>query len=88
MTTHSSILAWRIPWTEEPGRLQSMDGITESDTTELLTHTHTHTHTLQHLKVRNFHIKVQISGFPGIIRSLNTVPAFPHGMGAKRLSRL
>ena len=23
-TTHSSILAWRIPWTEEPGRLQSM----------------------------------------------------------------
>ena len=24
MATHSSILAWRIPWTEEPGRLQSM----------------------------------------------------------------
>ena len=24
MTTHSSILAWKIPWTEEPGRLQSM----------------------------------------------------------------
>ena len=24
MTTHSSILAWRIPWTEEPGKLQSM----------------------------------------------------------------
>ena len=24
MTAHSSILAWRIPWTEEPGRLQSM----------------------------------------------------------------
>ena len=23
MVTHSSILAWRIPWTEEPGRLQS-----------------------------------------------------------------
>ena len=23
MATHSSILAWRIPWTEEPGRLQS-----------------------------------------------------------------
>ena len=28
--THSSILAWRIPWTEDPGGLQSM----ESDTTE------------------------------------------------------
>ena len=24
MTTHSNILAWRIPWTKEPGRLQSM----------------------------------------------------------------
>ena len=34
MATRSSILAWEIPWTEEPGRLQSM-GVTESDTTEL-----------------------------------------------------
>ena len=25
MATHSSILPWRIPWTEEPGGLQSMD---------------------------------------------------------------
>ena len=25
MATHSSILSWRIPWTEEPGRLQSME---------------------------------------------------------------
>ena len=33
MVTHSSILAWRIPWTEEPGGLQSM-GSKESDTTE------------------------------------------------------
>ena len=32
MTTHSSILAWRIPWTKEPGRLQSM-GSQELDTT-------------------------------------------------------
>ena len=32
MVTHSSILAWRIPQTEEPGRLQSM-GSQESDTT-------------------------------------------------------
>ena len=35
MATHSCILAWEIPWTEEPGRLQSM-GRKESDTTELL----------------------------------------------------
>ena len=32
MATHSSTLAWRIPWSEEPGRLQSM-GCKESDTT-------------------------------------------------------
>ena len=25
MATHSSILSWKIPWTEEPGRLQSME---------------------------------------------------------------
>ena len=35
MAIHSSILAWRIPWTEESGRLQSM-GHKESDTTEQL----------------------------------------------------
>ena len=27
MTTHSGILAWRIPWAEEPGRLQSMGSL-------------------------------------------------------------
>ena len=35
MATHSSILAWKTSWTEEPGGLQSM-----GDTTERLTHTH------------------------------------------------
>ena len=43
IATHSSILAWRIPWTEELGGLQPM----ELDTTEQLTvslfHFHTHT---------------------------------------------
>ena len=34
VTTHSSIIAWRIPWTEEPGGLQSM-GHKESDMTEV-----------------------------------------------------
>ena len=37
MATPSSILAWRIPWTEEPGGLQSM-GRKESDATERLKH--------------------------------------------------
>ena len=40
--THSTILAWRIPWTEEPGGLQSMDGRKDLDMTEQLTHTHSH----------------------------------------------
>ena len=35
MATHSSILAWEIPWTEKPGGLQSM-GSQESDITEQL----------------------------------------------------
>ena len=39
MATHSSILARKIPWTEEPGGLQSM-GCKDSDTTERLS-THT-----------------------------------------------
>ena len=33
VATHSSILAWEIPWTEEPGRLQSMEVIKELDIT-------------------------------------------------------
>ena len=36
MATHSSILAWGIPWTEEPGGLYSPWGRKESDTTEPL----------------------------------------------------
>ena len=35
MATHSSILAWKIPWTVEPGELQSM-GLQKSDMTERL----------------------------------------------------
>ena len=38
MATLSSILAWKIPWTEEPGGLQSMEGRKKSDMTERLTH--------------------------------------------------
>ena len=45
MATHSSIVAWRIPWTEEPGGLQSM-GPQKSDTAERLDVTHIHTHLL------------------------------------------
>ena len=48
MAIHSSILAWRIQWTEEPGRLQSM-GVTKSQTQKkwlsmhVLSYVHPHT---------------------------------------------
>ena len=35
LATYSSILAWRIPWTEEPGRLQSVGVTKELDMTEV-----------------------------------------------------
>ena len=36
MATHSSTLAWKIPWTEEPGRLLQSMGLLKSDMTERL----------------------------------------------------
>ena len=42
MTTHSSILAWRIPWTEKPGGLQSVGSQRVGH--DCVTNTHTHTH--------------------------------------------
>ena len=48
MATHSSILAWRIPWTEEPGRLQSM----ESQTERLHFHFHFHAFIFQKIHMR------------------------------------
>ena len=42
MAPDSSILAWKVPWAEEPGGL-TVHGATESDMTEHM-HTHTRTH--------------------------------------------
>ena len=49
MATHYTILAQRIPWTEEPGELYSPCGCKESDTTE-----HAHTHTKYHKENTTF----------------------------------
>ena len=43
MATHSSILAWRIPWTEEPGRLQSMGSQRVRHDWSILARMHQHT---------------------------------------------
>ena len=32
MATHSSLLAWKIPWTEEPGELHTVHGVAKSQT--------------------------------------------------------
>ena len=41
MATHSNFLAWKIPWTVEPGGLQSVRS-QGGDTIEVTSHTHTH----------------------------------------------
>ena len=57
MATHSSVLAWEIPWTEETGG-PKVHGVSESQT-QLSTHTHTHTRTHTHtiLNIISSHIK-------------------------------
>jgi hypothetical protein len=49
MATHSSILAWRIPWTEEPGGLQAIRLQSQTQLKQIKharTHTEIHTHIL------------------------------------------
>ena len=46
MVTHPSILAWRIPWTEEPGVGFSPWGRKELDRTEVTEHARVHAHTV------------------------------------------
>ena len=57
MATHSSVLAWRISWTEEPGWLQFMGSKRVRHSWVTNTHTHTHTHT--HIPLRVFVIQVK-----------------------------
>ena len=38
MATHASVLAWRIPWTEEPGGLQSIGSQSQTGLKQLSTH--------------------------------------------------
>ena len=63
MATHSSILSWEIPWTEEPGGLQFM-GSQESDMTEQL------------INSRSCHISL-LGSFPSISKLAGTSAAIP-----------
>ena len=74
MATHSSILAWRIPWTEEPDGLQSM-GLKESDTTERLsksTHIQVHSPTVEQRAVSLVWLPPSVSTV-----SIHSPPAAP-----------
>ena len=53
MATHSSILAWRIPWTKEPGKLQSMwsQRVIQDRSNLVCMHAHTAVRFLLELKV-------------------------------------
>ena len=53
MATHSSILVWRIPWTEKPGDYSPWGHRVGHDwATHIHTYTHTHTHTHTHTKAK------------------------------------
>ena len=56
MAPHSGILAWRIPWTEEPGRA-TVHGVAKSDVTE---HTRTHSHKVQVGQTQSMLLKVRM----------------------------
>ena len=56
MTTHCSILAWKIPWTEEPGE-QQVYRVTKSQLKRLNTHIHTYIYNFLFRKVSVFSYK-------------------------------
>ena len=60
MATRSSILAWKIPWTEEPGRLQSM-GLQRVENNRAIEHAHIHIPISQYLDNYNDFYKVRTS---------------------------
>ena len=91
MATHSSILAWKIPWTEEPGRLQSKglhrarhDWATERTHTPWA-HTHTpwaHTHTPWHDQA--FQVALVVKNPPadvGDVRDMGSIPGLERPLG-------
>ena len=61
MAVHSSIFAWRILWTKEPGRLQTY------------AHSHAHTHTHTHTHTRNLGFRARLSRKPELFNPLRIV---------------
>ena len=66
MVTHSDILAWRIPQTEEPGRLQSTEsqGVGHNGATNTHAHMHKHTILTEPLAISHCHISGETKPHP------------------------
>ena len=94
MATHSSILAWEIPWTEEPDGLQSTGSqrvrqylVTEQQyiyiyvCVQVHTHTHTHTHTQIYTQTHTAELGALLKEHRGqnqSSRGPDRAPAQPH----------
>ena len=84
MATHSSILAWRIPWTEEPGELHSMDH-NELDVTEHVRgDTHTHKNHISGVVVIFACVLNHFSGIRLLVTLWTVVHKAPLSMGFSR----
>ena len=78
MATHSSVLAWRIPWTEEPGGLQSMGSQSQTRLKQLSTHTQCKMGILKSSKDHTGKVDRGLSAPPGLaIRPLTWLPRAP-----------
>ena len=72
MATHSSILAWRIPWAEEPGRLQSMGVSKELDMNEVIEHSCMHASQLESSLTLEFLVSKETTLPSGYIQSVGS----------------
>ena len=83
MATHSSILVWKIPWTEEPGRLQSVGSQrVEHDWATSLTHSLKFNIKTEYL--RDFPLGLVVKTSPSKVQGAGLIP----GWGAKILHAL
>ena len=79
MATHSSTLAWRIPWMEEPGRLHTVHGVVKSQT-QLSDFTFTsHSHALE--KEMATHSSVLARRIPGMGKAGGMLSMGSHRVG-------
>ena len=84
IASHSSIPAWRIPWTEKPGRLQSM-GCKESDMTEATKHARLHAYSDSTTEHKGIAAAVQALGRVQLFATPQTVAhQVPLSMGFPR----